>query len=121
MAKDLNKAMLLDYYGDFLTDKQLDIMQLYYDEDMSLTEIAEHLKITRQGVRDAIKRSEDTLIDIESKIGLVGKREHLIKTVNHVKDMMNDVSFLMQGNVSAALEGKLGKIQQALEGLLNGI
>ena len=121
MAKNMQMAMLLDYYGDFLTDKQLDIMQLYYDEDMSLTEIAEHLSITRQGVRDAIKRSEESLAAFEERMGLVSKRDNIIKSVELIKEMTDDVTYLMQGNASAALEGKLGKVRKALEGLLDGI
>ena len=59
MSKNLAIADLLDLYGDMLTDKQRDVMELYYDQDLSLGEIAEHEKITRQGVRDSIKRVED--------------------------------------------------------------
>ena len=61
MGKDLNYAMLLDCYGDLLTDKQRDIMQLYYYEDLSLSEIAENEGITRQGVSDNIRRAESKM------------------------------------------------------------
>lgn len=73
MSKDLNVALLLDFYGEMLTDKQRDVIELYYDEDLSLSEIAETSKITRQGVRDSIKRGEQTLYDLEEKLGLVKK------------------------------------------------
>ena len=73
MSKDLNFALLLDFYGEMLTDKQRDMIELYYNEDLSLGEIAETQKITRQGVRDSIKRGEMQLSEFESKLGLAKK------------------------------------------------
>lgn len=66
-------SMLFDFYGDLLTDKQKELFDLYYNEDLSLTEIAEHAGISRQGVRDAIVRSEAVLRDTEDRLGLVKK------------------------------------------------
>ena len=62
MAKNLEISFLLDFYGDMLTDKQRDVVELYYNEDLSLAEIAAHSGITRQGVRDSIKRAEGQLL-----------------------------------------------------------
>ncbi|MDO5559191.1 MAG: sigma factor-like helix-turn-helix DNA-binding protein [Oscillospiraceae bacterium] len=73
MSKNLDYAVLLDYYGGLLTDKQKDIMELYYYEDLSLSEIAENEAITRQGVHDAIKRAQQYLDDFEQKLGFVKK------------------------------------------------
>ena len=56
--KNLAYSVLLDFYGPVLTDKQRVILTEYYDEDLSLAEIAENLGITRQGVRDAIKQAD---------------------------------------------------------------
>ena len=67
--KNLEFSVLLDYYGAVLTDKQRAILTEYYDEDLSLAEIAENYGITRQGVRDAIKHGEATLTDMESRLG----------------------------------------------------
>ncbi len=66
-------SMLFDYYGELLTEKQKELFDLYYNEDLSLAEIAEHAGISRQGVRDAIVRSETILRDTEDKLGLVKK------------------------------------------------
>lgn len=58
MANNVEITILLDFYGDMLTAKQRDFINLYYNDDLSLAEIAENEGITRQGVRDAIKRAE---------------------------------------------------------------
>ena len=73
MAKNLEISQLLDFYGDMLTEKQRDVVELYYNEDLSLSEIAAHSGITRQGVRDSIKRAESVLLDLEERLGLARK------------------------------------------------
>ncbi len=70
MAKNLEISFLLDFYGDMLTDKQRDVVELYYNEDLSLAEIAAHSGITRQGVRDSIKRAEGQLLEYEERLHL---------------------------------------------------
>lgn len=77
-GKDMQISLLLDFYGDMLTEKQRDVIELYYNEDLSLAEIAAHSKITRQGVRDSIKRAESTLLDLEKRLGLA-RRFHQIQ------------------------------------------
>jgi hypothetical protein len=64
-------AMLFDFYGEVLTDRQKEFYDLYYNEDLSLAEIAENYNITRQGVRDVIVRAEATLTELEDKTGLI--------------------------------------------------
>ena len=64
-------TMLYDFYGDVLTDRQKEFYDLYYNEDLSLAEIAENYGITRQGVRDVIVRAEAYLTEIEDKTGLI--------------------------------------------------
>ena len=71
VAKDLEIVTLLDFYGEMLTRKQHDFLEYYYNDDLSLSEIAANEGITRQGVRDAIKRAEKQLFDMEEKLGLV--------------------------------------------------
>ena len=79
MGKDFETAVLLDFYGELLTEKQERALDLYYNEDLSLAEIAEPLGISRQGVRDSIKRGEKQLHDLEETLGLV-KRFRDVKT-----------------------------------------
>ncbi len=64
-------TMLFDFYGDMLTDRQKEFYDLYYNEDLSLGEIAENYGITRQGVRDVIVRAEAILTELEDKTGLM--------------------------------------------------
>ena len=64
-------SMLYDFYGDLLTDRQKEFFDLYYNEDLSLAEIAENYGISRQGVRDVIVRGEATLTEIEDKTHLI--------------------------------------------------
>lgn len=68
--KDMSLSLLFDFYADMLTPVQQNIFDLSYNEDLSLSEIAEQTGITRQGVRDALKRAEDLLIRYEEKLGL---------------------------------------------------
>ncbi len=70
MGKDLKISLLLDFYGDMLTQKQRDMVDYYYNDDLSLAEIAENEGITRQGVRDSIKRAEAQMLEMEEKLGL---------------------------------------------------
>ena len=69
MAKDLSISALLDFYGPFLSEKQRNLLHHYYNEDLSLSEIAENEQITRQGVRDLIKRGELQLKKYEEECG----------------------------------------------------
>ena len=71
-------ALLYDFYGDVLTPRQKEFYDLYYNEDLSLGEIAENYGITRQGVRDVIVRAEAILTDLEDKTGLI-KRFHTMR------------------------------------------
>ena len=73
VQKNLEISLLLDFYGDLLTEKQREVTEMYYNDDMSLSEIAEIVGITRQGVRDAIKRSEQVMTEFESKVGFCAK------------------------------------------------
>ena len=68
---------LIDIYGNVLSERQRDVVDLYYNEDLSLAEIAEHTGLSRQGVRYAIKHAEESLINYEEKLGLSKKLEVL--------------------------------------------
>ena len=84
-------TMLYDFYGELLTERQKEFFDLYYNEDLSLSEIAENNGISRQGVRDVIVRAENVMQEVEDKTGLIRR-------------------FL-------AMSGNLQKIQSAAEGI----
>ena len=84
-SKDLTVSILLDAYGLLLTERQRELVDLYYNEDLSLAEISENLGITRQGVRDGIKKSEAFLRECEEKLGVCRKnmeREELVDSLS---------------------------------------
>ncbi len=64
-------ALLFDFYGDLLTERQREFYDLYYNEDLSLAEIAENYGISRQGVRDVIVRAEAAMTEIEDKTHII--------------------------------------------------
>ena len=68
MEKKVEVSMLLQIYGELLTEKQYRVIDYYYNEDLSLSEIAENEEITRQGVRDIIKKGEKKLFEYEEKL-----------------------------------------------------
>ncbi len=73
MPKDLDISLLLDIYGGLLTEKQRTFLEFYYNDDLSLAEIAENEGITRQGVYDIVKRAKDQLVNYEKKL-LINER-----------------------------------------------
>lgn len=80
-------AMLFDFYGDLLTERQKEFYDLYYNDDLSLAEIAENYGITRQGVRDNIVRAERTLEEIEEKTGLIRRYHRTRGTITALQDI----------------------------------
>ncbi len=88
MAKNLELSFLLDFYGDVLTEKQRDVMEQYYNDDLSLAEIAENFGITRQGVRDSIKRGEGILLELEEKVGFA----HRARTIQRQLALLDDLA-----------------------------
>lgn len=92
MAKNLKITLLLDFYGEMLTEKQRDMVELYYDEDLSLAEIAETAKITRQGVRDSIKRGEMQLVELENKLGLARRFMDYSELLEEIRQYADDIN-----------------------------
>lgn len=75
MAKNLEFGTLLDLYGSLISDKQYEAMDYYYNQDLSLSEIGELLDISRQAVRNNIKKGEENILEYENKLGLYAKLE----------------------------------------------
>jgi len=85
--KELDVSVLLDLYGALLTEKQQNILSLYYNEDYSLREIAENECISRQAVMDLLKRSEAKLLEWDAKLRLLERfrlTESALKRIEQV-------------------------------------
>ena len=84
-------TMLFDFYGELLTERQKEFFDLYYNEDLSLAEIAENSGISRQGVRDVIVRAEAVMQEVEDKTGLIRRfhqmQEHIASIEGAVREL----------------------------------
>ena len=87
-------TMLFDFYGELLTDRQKEFYDLYYNEDLSLSEIAENYGISRQGVRDVIVRAENYMTEIEDKTGLIKRFMQLRPHTEKIADECMEKIFL---------------------------
>ena len=85
--KNMRIAYLLDFYEDLLDDHVRNVMRSYYDDDLSLSEIASGEGISRQGVRHLIKKGEDSLEFFESKIALAKRHEELLTACASLSDI----------------------------------
>lgn len=117
MEKNVEISLLLSFYKNMLTERQADTAELYYNEDLSLSEIGTELGISRQGVRDNLKRAENTLYDVEEKLGLakrfleiksrLGEIDSIISKIekspdsrllpNSIKHQINDILTIVAG------------------------
>ena len=93
-------AMLFDFYGDLLTDRQKEFYDLYYNEDLSLAEIAENYGISRQGVRDVIVRAEAAMTEIEDNT-------HLIRRFFRMQEELSAIDAAADRLLAAADQGVL--------------
>ena len=84
-------ALLFDFYGDMLTDRQKEFYDLYYNEDLSLAEIAENYNITRQGVRDVIVRAEGILTELEDKTGIIKRFQKMQEQLDEISGYADDI------------------------------
>ena len=91
--KNLDISVLLDFYGDMLTEKQREVIGFYYNEDLSLSEIGEFEGITRQGVRDSIKRGEAVLLEMEERLGLAKRFRKMQDGIEQIVRCAQDIIF----------------------------
>jgi len=89
---DVKMAMLLDVYGGLLTKKQYDAMDLYYNEDYSLNEIAAHFNVSRQGIHENIKQATENLEKYENVLKICEKNKVLTKVTQQIKELLDEDS-----------------------------
>ena len=97
MERNVEISMLLQFYGKLLTEKQYSLLDDYYNNDLSLSEIAENLEITRQAVRDNLKKGENKLFEYEEKLNIMKKTMEqeekiaiILSEINNIKHKTSD-------------------------------
>ena len=103
--------MLNQLYGKMLTEKQFSMLKAYYDFDCSLAEIADEYDISRQAVRDNIKRAESSLLEFENKFNLLATKQNVLENLNQLKDLLVD-----KGIKDDDVFAKIAQVEKALEG-----
>lgn len=112
MAKDLSIAILIDFYGQLLSERQYNVLDMYYNQDLSLSEIADEIMISRQGVRDLIKRGEKQLAEFEDKLGLVKRFSDIS---GGIAEMNCIIDKLPKSEEAEILKGILKKISHTTD------
>ncbi|WP_058486325.1 YlxM family DNA-binding protein [Defluviitalea phaphyphila] len=115
MERILEISLLYDFYGELLTDRQKNIFELYYHNDLSLGEISEQLKISRQGVYDTLRRSEHILFQYEEKLKLV---KRFIANKNYIKEIL-DIVESIEKDLSKEAVIKINRIKAIAHKILN--
>lgn len=105
MDKSIEISLLFDFYGELLSKKKREASSLYFNEDLSLSEISEHMGITRQGVSDLIRRSESELYEFEDKLGLYSRFEAINASAEKIRKLSADIAESCDGQTKTkALE-----------------
>jgi hypothetical protein len=113
MNKNLSVNVLLDVYGQLLTDRQRVTLELYYGEDFSLGEISAETGITRQGVLSCIHKAERKLVEFETKLGLIKKFRELVSDIDRLEglilqsDMTNRPILAQIDELMVEIKGKI--------------
>lgn len=112
-------TMLFDFYGEVLTPRQKEFFDLYYNEDLSLAEIAENYGISRQGVRDVIVRAEAIMTDLEDKTGLMKRfmlMQQQVQAILDAAEKIQTVNYRQYDNPELArLADEITRSAQALK------
>ncbi|MCR5136856.1 MAG: winged helix-turn-helix transcriptional regulator [Oscillospiraceae bacterium] len=110
----LYRSMLLDFYGELLTERQKECYDLHYNDDLSLSEIAEQCGISRQGVWDNIRRASSAMEEIEEKTGLIRRFTEVDAGLHRVLELLET----LDGSAAEQQQEGIGIITQEVRGLL---
>ena len=115
-GKKVHMALLFDFYGELLTEKQQRFFDLYHNDDLSLSEIAELEGISRQGVRDVLVRAEAQLTETEEKIGMIRRFMELQSDVSMIENYAREIlalndSRFKNGRLTELASGILDRLQ----------
>lgn len=121
MAKNLEMSYLLDFYGNALTKKQQEMMVQYYNDDLSLSEIGENFGITRQGVRDAIKHGESSLLELEEKVGFAARYRLVQDKLIDMERIIRKAKFDISGKYGGYNSGDFDRTLDQLLSIVRSI
>ena len=107
--KNLELGYLLDFYGELLSERKRSVMDMYYNEDLSLAEISAEIGITRQGTRDIIKKTEEELLFFEEKLGLAKK----LRDASLIISELENLAFKQE--LSQQFKSKLSELIEVME------
>lgn len=118
VAKNLDVVLLADFYGEMLTENQRKFIEYYYSDDLSLSEIAQNEGITRQGVRDAVKRAETQLYDMEKKLGFAERARKISEALEVVMENVEQINnYNMNISLSREVNDAVVNIKSAIVSL----
>ncbi|MBP3255789.1 MAG: putative DNA-binding protein [Clostridia bacterium] len=115
MEKNVEISILCEIYGKLLTEKQLEILTDYYNNDLSLSEIAENNHITKQAVSDIIKKGENKLFDLEEKLLIM---EKMMKQEKLLQEVFNELSKIEEASSDKQVEKILNHVRKELSCLV---
>ena len=115
MAKDLRFSLLLAFYRNLLNDKQVEMLESYYDHDLSLSEISENVGMSRQGVRDTIKRAEQQLSEYEEKLGLMRRFREVEDGLDKIAGLAAQIAARSSDSNTAALAERIAALAGGLK------
>ena len=118
--KNIEISYLFDFYGEILSEKQQLAVEMYYNDDLSLSEVAQQLGISRQGVRDSLKRSENALYEMEEKLGLAAKFGSMLESLEKIKGCAEKINEYNSTNSnSESVQKWADEIARTAEELVN--
>ena len=115
MEKNIEVSLLLDFYGELLKPGVRQTIDLYYNDDLSLAEVADQCGITRQGVRDSIKRGEAQLFDFEKKLGLMRRFREVEDGLNKIAGLADEIAEKSSDKNTAGLAAQISALAGGLK------
>ena len=109
------QSMLLDFYGELLTEKQRECYDLHFNEDLSLSEIAEQAGVSRQGVWDNIRRAEAALQEMEAKTGLIRRFRDTRRGLEALRELLGELRGETEGRARELADQAADAVEKLLD------